>query len=147
MSDFGGESLRKQMADQQAARDEAMQSIRDYRHQQEMTEHLRAAQSQRGRIDQRLANERAEMHRRQQLSELEEIKDATLESQAATLEVQAATLQVQQATAQVAAAVVAMDAGTTRLQRWAIGLGLAGTLVGSVVGGFAGAIAARIVGT
>lgn len=54
---------------------------------------------------------------------------------------------VQQATLDVRAAVKALADETTRAQRFALRVGVGTTLVGSVVGGFAGAIAARIVGS
>lgn len=89
------------------------------------------------------AAHRAEQNQRAQLTELEAIKAATLESQDTTRQVQAATLDVQAATLEVAAAVRAMDAATTRLMHVSIKVAIGVGLGGAVVGAFIGAIASR----
>lgn len=72
---------------------------------------------------------------------------ATLGVQEATREVQQATVEVQQATKSVQVEVQRMATETGRIQRLAIWVGVAAVILGALLGGIAGAFAAKVIGS
>lgn len=80
----------------------------------------------------RTADENARRRHREEVKGLEAIADATL--------------QVQDATLQVHAEVQRLAAETARAQRLAVWVGVGTAVLGSILGGFAGAVAAQIIG-
>jgi len=73
-------------------------------------------------------------------------RDAHREQVAAVAQVRGGVESVREATDMVQRAVAGMAAETARAQRLAVWVGVGTAVVGAILGGFAGAVAARIIG-
>jgi hypothetical protein len=85
------------------------------------------------KYEQRADARRAEEQRARHLRELDELQEATRDVQRATLEVHAVVKE--------------LAAETSRAQRLAVWVGVGTAILGAVIGGFAGAVAAKLVGS